>query len=267
MTNLKTFCVTNVSNKNLELLDIDLVGVGQNKFSNKYIKCDNQINIQHKEKFYSELTFHYWFWKNKMNEFDNDTWIAFCQKRRFWIKDHNSTVHTIDELYKNLLREIPSKFNTFDAIICSPIKVSPAKPIKLLKRGWKNWIRDPSIIIDKRKHNLKLQFDMFHGYGKIQKAANLLPEPENNKFIKYLDTKTEFNPNIMVISKKKILEKWFKDVFEWLENCEKIFGFKNLQGYDTGRLYAYLAERYLSFWFNSKCNSTTGPWTFFDTTK
>ena len=37
MTNLKTFCVTNVSNKNLELLDIDLVGVGQNKFSNKYI--------------------------------------------------------------------------------------------------------------------------------------------------------------------------------------------------------------------------------------
>ena len=33
---------------------------------------------------------------------------------------------------------------------------------------------------------------MFHGYGKIQ-AANLLPEPENNKFIKYLDTKTEFN--------------------------------------------------------------------------
>ena len=125
-----------------------------------------------------------------------------------------------------------------------------------------NWIRDPSIIIDKRKHNLKLQFDMFHGYGKIQKAANLLPEPENKKFIKYLDTKTEFNPNIMVISKKKILEKWFKDVFEWLENCEKIFGFKNLQGYDTGRLYAYLAERYLSFWFNSKCNSTTGPWTF-----
>ena len=108
---------------------------------------------------------------------------------------------------------------------------------------------------------------MFHGYGKIQKAANLLHEPENNEFIKYLDTKTEFNPNIMVISKKKILEKWFKDVFEWLENCEKIFGFKNLQGYDTGRLYAYLAERYLSFWFNSKCNSTTGPWTFFDTTK
>ena len=64
MTNLKTFCVTNVSNKNLELLDIDLVGVGQNKFSNKYIKCDNQINIQHKEKFTLSF-FHYWLWKNK----------------------------------------------------------------------------------------------------------------------------------------------------------------------------------------------------------
>ena len=65
MTNLKTFCVTNVSNKNLELLDIDLVGVGQNKFSNKYIKCDNQINIQHKEKFYSELLFIIGFGKTR----------------------------------------------------------------------------------------------------------------------------------------------------------------------------------------------------------
>ena len=53
----------------------------------------------------------------------------------------------------------------------------------------------------------------------------------------------------MVISKKKILNKWFKDLFNWLFNCEKIFGFKNLKGYDQQRLYAFLAERYLSYGF------------------
>ena len=35
--------------------------------------------------------------------------------------------------------------------------------------------------------------------------------------------------------------------FPWLEECEKIFGFDKLKGYDTTRLYAYLSERYLSF--------------------
>ena len=29
-------------------------------------------------------------------------------------------------------------------------------------------------------------------------------------------------------------------LFPWLERCEKKIGFKNLSGYDTKRLYAYL---------------------------
>ena len=69
----------------------------------------------------------------------------------------------------------------------------------------------------------------------------------------------------MVISKKAILNKWFSDLFEWLFNCEKLFGFKELVGYDKGRLYAYLSERYLSYWFNKFCNSKSCPWSFYDT--
>ena len=56
----------------------------------------------------------------------------------------------------------------------------------------------------------------------------------------------------MFISKKKIIDKWFKSLFSWLFSCEKEFGLKNLKGYDQQRLYAYLAERYLSFWFKKK---------------
>ena len=53
----------------------------------------------------------------------------------------------------------------------------------------------------------------------------------------------------MFISKPYVAQKWFETLFPWLERCENIFGFKNLKDYDTTRLYAYLAERYLSFWF------------------
>ena len=37
-----------------------------------------------------------------------------------------------------------------------------------------------------------------------------------------------------------------------------------LKGYDTERLYAYLAERYLSFWFNKYTKVLNWPWVLFD---
>ena len=43
---------------------------------------------------------------------------------------------------------------------------------------------------------------------------------------------------------------------------EKKIGFKNLSGYDTKRLYAYLAERYLSFWFKKYTTYKEHPWIF-----
>ena len=70
----------------------------------------------------------------------------------------------------------------------------------------------------------------------------------------------------MVIS-KKILGQWFESLFQWLFNCEKIFGFNELLGYDKGRLYAYLSERYLSFWFSYYYKTKQVPWKFFDTVK
>jgi hypothetical protein len=34
----------------------------------------------------------------------------------------------------------------------------------------------------------------------------------------------------------------------WLDECEKIFGF-NLDGYGKVRIYGFLAERFLPYWF------------------
>ena len=68
----------------------------------------------------------------------------------------------------------------------------------------------------------------------------------------------------MFISKKEIINKWFKALFKWLFKCEKGFGTKSLHGYDQQRLYAYLAERYLSYWFKKHTNYLEWHWTFFE---
>ena len=266
MTNLKIFCVSDIPLNNLENLDLDLVGVGKKTFSSKYISCNDGINIQNKEQYYSELTFHFWFWKNMLPEFNDNTWIGFCQKRRFWIKENSSSINNIEDLKKNLLREIPKKWEQYDAFICDPIRVSPVKKIKMIKKGWRNLLKDPSIFFNKNKQNLKLQFDMFHGHGILEKAIKIISHDDKKDFMNYINNKTEFNPHIMVIAKKQLLKKWFESLFDWLFECEKIFGFKDLVGYEKKRLYAFLAERYLSFWFNKYCKVKNSSWIFYDTT-
>ena len=49
-----------------------------------------------------------------------------------------------------------------------------------------------------------------------------------------------------------------------ISHLEKEFGFKNLKGYDKTRIYAYLAERYLSFWFKKYTKYKEHPWIFID---
>ena len=98
MDNIKIFCITNKESALLEKLNLNLVGVGKNIFSNLYLNTLNGKNIQHKESFYSELTFHYWFWKNDLKNYDNDTWIGFCQKRRFWLQNNKNSVNDFNDL-------------------------------------------------------------------------------------------------------------------------------------------------------------------------
>ena len=136
--------------------------------------------------------------------------------------------------------------------------------MKMIKRGWKNLILDPRIFFNKKKQSVKLHFDMHHGYGLLEKSIKLLKKKDRDDFYKFVSYNSKFNPHIMFISKKNILNKWFKDLFSWLFKCEKIFGLKKLKGYDQQRLYAYLAERYLSFWFKKNTKYLEWHWTFFE---
>ena len=266
MNNLVIYCITNKKSELLEQLPYKLVGVGKQKFNKNYINCSSKINIQKKEKHYSELTFHYWFWKNQLPKLDNKLWIGFCQKRRFWIKGRTKIKNFYD-LKKQIVTKIPSSLNKYESFLCKSINVNNPKKIKIFKRGLKNLINDPSILFMKKKQTIKLHFDMHHGYGILDKAIDCMDVNDREEFRLFVSKNSIFNPHIMCISKKVILNKWFKDLFSWLFKCEKIFGFKNLHGYDQQRLYAYLAERYMPFWFRKNSKIKEMKWVFFDVLK
>ncbi len=264
MKNIKFYCVTNKPINFLNNPSYNLAWVGKNDSPPGYIKCNDGNNIFYKEQYYSELTFHYWYWKNLLVSENNNDWIGFCQRRRYLIKENVNKKLNTNNINENLLMEFKKEWNQFESLICDPIQISGAKKIKILKRGWKNILKDPSILFNEKNQNISVHFDMHHGYGNLDKAIMLLENEDRDDFNDYVKTNVKFNPHIMFVAKKEIIDKWFNSLFPWLERCEKKFGFENLQGYDMGRIYAYLAERYLSFWFKKYTLFKEQPWAFIE---
>ncbi len=261
MAKIEIYCVTNVKLKHLEQLNLNLAAVGNKKFSERYISSLQGKNIQTKEKNYSELTFHYWFWKNQLNSCNDNDWIGFCQKRRFWLSSKD--VNLNENISNILLKKIPNEWEKYESVLCEPVQLG-TKLTKLLKRGWRNVLEKPSLLFNHHFISIKLQFDLHHGYGVLDKAINEMNDKDKFDFLEFVEKKTTYNPHIMFISKKKILSKFFKDQFEWLFKCEKVFGLENLRDYDQTRLYAFLAERYVPFWFKKYSKTIEWPWIFSD---
>ena len=250
MNNLDIYCITDKHFSYLDNLPYKKAGVGRSIFPKKYHISNKLDNIFYKEKYYSELTFQYWFWKNKLHQLQEGTWIGFCQKRRIWIKKESIDLEiNLINLKEHLLLSLPESLSQNNSIIVNSIFVNKVRKIKLIKRGIKSLIKNPSILFDESKQNVKLHFDMHHGHGNLDLAIDAMEDPDKKEFRDFVRNSVSFNPHIMFIAKPIVANQWFSILFPWLFRCEKIFGFKNLYGYDSQRLYAYLAERYLSFWF------------------
>ncbi len=258
--NIKFYCVTNKKVDFLKSKQIKFCWVGKDAAPKNYLKCDTGKNIFDKEQFYSELTFHYWYWKNLLHLEDKDQWIGFCQKRRYWVKSREVEDINKYNLDKYLIKYADDDWKNFEAIICNPISVHSPKKIKILKRGWRNILKDPTILFDKKKQNLSLHFDMHHGFNNLKKAIEKLDQKNRVDFEIFMKEKNEFNPHIMFIAKPKIINEWFENLFTWLHKCEEVFDLNHLGGYDTGRIFAYLSERYLSYWFKKNCKYKEQNW-------
>ena len=151
-------------------------------------------------------------------------------------------------------------WNGYDTILTEATDLKNIKISKILKKGKTLILKKPGVLFNRNLRTIKFHFDLMHKDGNLEKAVKLISDKDRNDFINYLQSETSFHAwNLICCKSKDLLNNWYKTVFEWLFKCEEIFGFKELSGYETGRIYAYLAERYLPFWFKKYSKTRTWP--------
>ena len=72
---------------------------------------------------------------------------------------------------------------------------------------------------------------------------------------------------MLICKSKEKLKNYYEVIFPWLEKCEKLFGFENLEGFGKIRIYGFLAERFMPYWFKKNTKITTLPIIFYDIRK
>ena len=236
------------------------VGLGNEIFSNGWLRDNQGENISEKNNYYGEYTFHYWFWKNKIDQIENGTWIGFCAYRRFWL---NNKKIVSKPNKNNFLTNVPEEWNNYDTILGQQFFINKMRLSKLVKHGLRSLLNYPSAIFEKNR-NIKFHFNSFHGFGKLDKAIDLLNDEDREDFRKFTEQNISYNMgNMFVCKSKKIIKSYYNSIFPWLKRCEKVFGFKT-GSYGEMRIYGFLAERYLSYWFNKYTKPLMWPIIFFD---
>ena len=267
MKNLEMFCLTLEPSHLRFIKDLSYtpVGLGNKNFSNDWLSDKKGDNISKKNKNYGEYTFHYWIWKNYIDKLENK-WIGFGQYRKFWTLDNFGNKKLNHDKIKSVaIKEIPESYEDCDVILGNPFFVNQRRLSKFIKKGFKMILKKPSILFDKNSRNLKFHFDLMHGENNLKKAIQLLDNKNKIHFEEYMNNNFYFHPHNMFICKdKSLLLNYYETIFPWLERCEDIFGFENLHGYDLTRIYGFLAERFLSYWFTRNAKFKTMNITFYD---
>jgi len=274
MKNLSMFCLSLYGEhlNNLKKINYIPVGLGENNFNNEWLRDNTKQNISNKNKYYGEYTFHYWFWKNMIDEISDKNWIGFCAYRRYWANHNNMKSNELNKIINNqnfrehVLQDVKNDWSNYETILGERIPFGKIKLSKIIKNGGiKSILRNLNSFI-KNQTTVKFHFDIFHGNEKIDKAIDLLEIKERSDFRIFINNQSFNKENMFICRSKKIIKEYYNSVFPWLQRCENIFGF-NLTAWHEIRIYAFLAERYLSYWFNKYTRVKEWPIFFYDTKK
>ena len=209
MSIIHNYCITSKYHQYLNDLKIEIIISGaENKDIKEYpinwLRDNDGINISKKNKHFGTLTSHYWLWKNKINSFQDNDYIGINHYRRFWIKRNNKDEINLNNLSDNILRNTPDHID-FDVLLPQKIFLKDLKLSKLIKKGFKNYIKNPLILFKREKYNIKTHFDLFHGYDLITKASELLNDNDKEDFKKYINIENSFYHLQIFVVKKKYL--------------------------------------------------------------
>jgi len=264
---MKTFCIS-IYNKNYSFFEknnLTPVGLGNNYFSNEWINDKFENDISSKNTNFGEYSFHFRLWKDFLLKKKDYKWIGFCSYRRFWINKNSLPPRSMEELSTSILKEAPTEWDGYDCILAEPIVLGKQKFIKLLKHNFKYIFKRPSLLIN--RCTIKDHFYLNHGSFFLDEAIKLLDESEQGRFQNYLNGH-EFNPhNLFICKNSTLLNSFYNKIFNWLFRCEELFKNFNLDTYGKKRIYGFLAERYLPFWFKENSKTLDWPYIYFDTNK
>ena len=249
------FCT---SHKNINYLDkfypaIQMVGCSNTiVFPNSWHKSNEKKNISEKFFSYADLVGHYYIWKNFLDKYNQDSWIGFSQYRRLWIKNKIGKDIELNLLDKIILTDLDESWNEYDAII-PPAFFFRKKKKEIIK----NFLLFPikrDISLLKYKTTVLDQFAQSLGpFGKdlIFEIIQYLPASESYDFLEFLKSRTNLSAHGMYISKVKIINQYSNLIFEWFLKCEDIINKNNnLPLIKNSRIFQYINERFLDYWFS-----------------
>ena len=259
---MKTFCLSifNSNYEDFKKLNLIPVGLGNETFDQNWMNDKGKINISHKNSNFGEYTFHYKLWKNEDLTYNN--WIGFCTYRRFWTKNNFKKIKNFSELNEIIIKEPNKNWSKYDVVLGDPLIFKKIKNIKLIKRNPIEVLKKPTMLLN--DNTLEDQFRVFHGSYYLDIALKLLPDIYREKFIFFLNGYNLYPYNMFICKTSEILYSFYDEIFPWLLNCEKYFDERKLIGYDKKRIYGFLAERFMPFWFLQNFNTTTNQITFFE---
>ena len=221
-------------------------------FPNNWHKSNEKKNISEKFFSYADLVGHYYIWKNFLDKYNQDSWIGFSQYRRLWIKNKITNDIELNLLDRIILTDIDESWNAYDAII-PPAFFFRKKKKEIIK----NILLFPikrDISLFKYKTTLLDQFAQSLGpFGKdlIFEIIQYLPTSESYDFLEFLKERTHLSAHGMYISKVKIINRYSSLIFEWFLKCENIINKNNnLPLINNSRIFQYINERFLDYWFS-----------------
>ncbi len=269
MKKLSIFCCSHFHNEKIEKLSYVIpAGTGKNNYPKNWFSDKEGKNISHLNRNYAELTFHYWIWKNFLDNFSKNDMIGFCQYRRFWLKKNHEEQISYENLNQNLLNENNFEFDESEVFLTKPEKVSLKKKSIFKYRGFLDNLKDPLPIFSNSKHSVGLQFEVYTKTKKfIYDLSKFLKKEDQDDFLNFLHNCKEINLHNMFITNKLIFSDYMKYLFDWLNKCDQKIKEKNFNDKGLTRMHAFLAERFLHFWFNKFHSTKNIPWIFLDTSK
>ena len=154
---------------------------------------------------------------------------------------------------EDILIKIPDEWKNYEAIIPCEQLTNNIKFSKIIKNGGLSFLLNKNTYL-KKQQSIMFHFQVFHGKRDLDDAIDLMDIIDRENFRKYVNQNIAFHKwNMFICKSKEIIKAYYQALFPWLSRCEKIFGF-NLHGYGKRRIYGFLAERFLSYWFTKNTN-------------